>query len=151
MDSPHAVHLRLGRFSEAGRIYALTTVVKHRLPLFVDLQLARLVIAQLRLAQAEHLAQSLAWVVMPDHVHWLVQLQDATLSTLMGRMKSRSTRAINSALGRDGALWQRGYYDRAVRREEELQGIARYIVMNPVRAGLARTVKEYSHWDAVWV
>ena len=151
MDRPHSSDLRRGRHSEAGRLYLLTTVVRDRTPVFNNFWMARLVIAQLRLAQTENACRSLAWVVMPDHVHWLVELREATLSTLMGRVKSRSTSGVNRASGRRGALWQQGYHDRAVRRDEEIREISRYIVMNPVRAGLVKSVGEYSHWDCVWL
>jgi hypothetical protein len=37
-----------------------------------------------------------------------------------------------------------------IRREEDLVSIARYIVANPLRAGIVKSVREYPHWDAVW-
>ena len=48
-------------------------------------------------------------------------------------------------------LWQTGYYDHAIRKDEDIQAIARYIVANPIRAGLVTKVGDYSHWDAVWL
>ena len=48
-------------------------------------------------------------------------------------------------------LWQRGYYDRAIRSDEDLPSIARYIVGNPIRAGLVTSVGQYPHWDASWI
>jgi REP element-mobilizing transposase RayT len=47
--------------------------------------------------------------------------------------------------------WQEGFHDHALRREEDLRDIARYIVLNPVRAGLVRNIREYPLWDAVWL
>jgi hypothetical protein len=44
-----------------------------------------------------------------------------------------------------------GFHDHAVRSEEELPALARYIVANPVRAGLVARTGLYPHWDAVWV
>jgi hypothetical protein len=49
------------------------------------------------------------------------------------------------------AVWQSGFHDRALRQEEELQTIARYIVANPLRAGLVKRVGDYAHWDAMWL
>lgn len=151
MDSPHNKHLRYGRFSEVGRLYLLATTVAGRKPVFHDLYLARLVVAQLRLIQEEGLADSLAWVVMPDHVHWLIELRARDLATVMQRFKFRSGRAVNKAMGRQGRLWQPGFYDRALRKDDDVQGAARYIVANPLRAGLVRRIGEYPHWDAVWL
>jgi len=50
-----------------------------------------------------------------------------------------------------GPVWQKGYYDHALRDEENLAAVARYIVANPLRAGLARNVADYPLWDAVWI
>jgi REP element-mobilizing transposase RayT len=143
--------LRTGRYSGSGQIYLLTTVVQDRIPLFTDWQLGRLVVDQFRLAEEEGAACSLAWVVMPDHFHWLIELQGSTLPALVRRAKSRSAHRINAALGRQCQLWQRGYHDRALRAEEDLKSAARYIVANPIRAGLVERVGDYPLWDAIWL
>ena len=148
---PHAKHLRAGRYSETGQIYMLTAVTQHRDPAFADWQVGRLVVHQFRQAQNDGLADSLAWVVMPDHFHWLVELKQSTLPALMLATKSRSARAINARLGRAGRFWQKGFHDRAIRREEDLQAVARYIIENPLRAGLVKRVHDYPLWDAIWV
>jgi len=151
MDSPSSHRLRRGRFSEPGRLYLLTTTTEQRTPIFSNLKLARLVIKQLQETEQEGSAKSLAWVLMPDHLHWLVELRAVTLKTLMRRFKSRSTVLVNRACGRRGKLWQQGFHDRALRREEDIRAIARYIVANPIRAGLVMKAGDYPHWDAVWL
>ena len=143
--------LRKGRYSEPGRIYILTTVVKNRAPVFADFKLGRCLVRELINTQLWNQAQSLAWVIMPDHLHWLVQLQDAPLATLANQIKSRSARAINRQRGCLGPMWQSGFHDRALRRDEDLAAAARYIVANPIRAGLVQRVGDYPLWDAVWV
>jgi putative transposase len=143
--------LRTGRFSQRGGIYLLTAVVKHRTPLFRDFKLGRCVVAEMMNAQRWNQAQSLAWVVMPDHLHWLMQLEDASLETLMRQVKSRSSKAINERCATTGQLWQAGFHDRALRQEEDLLASARYIVANPLRAGLVKRVGDYPLWDAIWL
>lgn len=143
--------LRKARISESGRIYLLTAVTEQRQPVFTDWRLGRLLIDQLRQADEAATVTSMAWVVMPDHLHWLVELHRGTLAELMCRIKSRSSRSINLLRGDQGRLWQRGYYDRALRREDDIKGAARYIVMNPLRAGLVERVGDYPLWDAIWV
>ena len=147
----HANQLRTGRYSQSGQIYLLTAVTHLREPVFSDWRAGRLVVDQFRQAQTERYADSLAWVVMPDHFHWLVELQNSTLAQLMLATKSRSARAINAYLGRSGRFWQKGFHDRALRREENLLAAARYIVANPLRARLVRRVQDYPLWDAVWL
>ena len=143
--------LRRGRYSELGRLYLLTTVTHLRKPLFHDFHHARLVIRQLRQSEQEHDCRSLAWVLMPDHLHWLIELKGTTPGTLMRRFKSRSSLALHKAGVEHDPVWQPGYQDRALRREESIVHVARYIVANPLRAGLVRTVRDYPHWDAVWL
>ncbi|MFJ7285197.1 REP-associated tyrosine transposase [Pseudomonas sp. NPDC099000] len=147
----HAHRLRTGRYSEPGQIYLLTAVVLNRQPLFHDFKSGRLVVDALKTAEQEGFATSLAWVVMPDHFHWLIELQNTQLSKLMARTKSRIAVTLNRSAGRQGPVWQHGYHDRAIRKEEDLQAVARYIVANPLRAGLVKRVGDYPLWDAIWL
>jgi REP element-mobilizing transposase RayT len=143
--SPGARRLRAGRWSAVGQIYLITTVTCHRFPLFDDFYRARVLVDIMREDQARGSHQTLAFVVMPDHLHWLLELKQGTLSALVGRVKSLAGKRI----GRP--LWQDGFHDRALRQEEDVLAVARYIVANPVRAGLVRGVGQYPHWDAVWL
>ncbi|MGH8385588.1 MAG: REP-associated tyrosine transposase [Pseudomonas sp.] len=144
-------HLRKGRYSEPGRTYLLTAVTHNRQAVFSDWRSARLLVEQLRAADEAEIVTSMAWVVMPDHLHWLFQLQRGSLAELACRIKSRSSRSINLMRGAQNRLWQRGYHDRALRRDEDLKAAARYIIMNPLRAGLVKRVGDYPLWDAIWV
>ncbi|MFJ5282990.1 REP-associated tyrosine transposase [Pseudomonas sp. NPDC088429] len=143
--------LRLGRYDEPNRVYLLTANTLYRERVFKEFALGRLVVDQFRNAQEQGLADSLAWVVMPDHFHWLIDLKRGSLSELMQRSKSLSARAVNLAAGRKGSLWQQGFHDRALRREDDLVKMARYVVANPLRAGLVDKLGDYPLWDAVWV
>lgn len=138
--------LRRGRVSEAGRAYLVTATTAQRRRLFDDWPTARTVVAALREEAHRGSAQTLAFVVMPDHLHWLLQLAEgAELAGVVGRVKS----VVAHRCG--GQVWQAGFHDHAVRAEEDLAQIARYLVLNPVRAGLVRRVGDYPHWDAVWL
>ena len=140
-----------GRHSESGRIYLLTTVTEQRRPIFRDFHLGRLVVNQLRHAHDEGIANSIAWVVMPDHCHWLVELHSKTLGELMCRIKSRSSVAVNEAAQSRTRLWQKGYHDRVLRKEDDLKAAARYLIKNPIRAQLTTRIGDYPLWDACWV
>jgi len=143
---PHARDLRKGRVSEAGRVYLITAVTRGRRPLFSDLYVARHVVVALRKEASSGRARTLAFVVMPDHLHWLLQLgAGASLPVVVGAVKSVTAHRIG------GPVWQAGFHDHAVRGEENVPAIARYIIANPLRAGLARRVADYSHWDAAWL
>lgn len=144
--------LRKGRYSEPGREYVITTVVQGRLPVFRDLPPARACIRQLPCSENETDGHWLAWVLMPDHFHGLLQLgPNRSLSSIVRGFKGASARAVNQILGRRGTLWQPGFYDRALRRDEDRISAARYIVANPLRAKLVARLGDYPHWDSVWL
>lgn len=140
-----------GRCSQTSRIYSVTAVTDQRQPIFYDFHIARLLVKQLKHAHEDGLVGSLTWVIMPDHFHWLFELKQKTLSEVMCRVKSRSSLSVNHARNTQGRLWQKGYYERAIRKEEDLKAIARYIVANPLRAGLVRQIGDYPLWDASWI
>ncbi|POA26908.1 MULTISPECIES: transposase [unclassified Pseudomonas] len=150
-SQPNSHRLRLGRYSEAGRAYLITAVIHNRQPIFSDWRIGRLLVAELRRAHDQGQVSSLAWVVMPDHFHWLLELQDHQLSHVVGSTKSRCTLIVNKTLRRHGPLWQSGYHDRAIRDGEDLRPFARYIVANPLRAGLVENIGDYPLWDASWL
>ena len=80
---------------------------------------------------------------MPDHVHVLLVPRDGgNVIRFVQAVKSRTARAY-SMLGNTEKLWQRGFYDRVVRKEEDVHHLAAYILANPIRAGLAEDTSEY--------
>ena len=147
----HGHRLRIGRRSESGRIYLVTTVTRDRVPIFADWYRACVCARVLHHLPARLPVESLSWVIMPDHVHWLFSLDAGTLGDVMRRFKAYSARAVNGVGGDRGPIWQAGYHDHAVRREEDLRALARYVVANPVRAGLCGRVGDYPFWNAVWL
>ena len=95
----HAHSLRTGRYSERGRIYLVTTVTAGRAPLFADFRVARAVVHELQRSDETGLCRTLAYVLMPDHLHWLVELVEGDLSRVAGRFKSSAAAAVNRELG----------------------------------------------------
>jgi REP element-mobilizing transposase RayT len=87
-------NLRVGRVSVTNQVYLITTVTHKRLPLFRELKNGRCVVNAL--LAAERSATTLSYVVMPDHLHWLMQLrEDATLSRVMQLVKTNSAKSYN--------------------------------------------------------
>ncbi|NMM36570.1 MAG: transposase [Glaciimonas sp.] len=144
--------LRHGRASLTGQIYHVSTTTICRSRLFADFRMgcvaARCFESRTTLVDA----QMLAWVLMPDHVHWLIQLgEKTTLDTLVSRLKATSARNVNQISHRTGAVWARAYHDHALRSDEDLASVARYIVANPLRAGLVKSVAHYPFWNAIFL
>lgn len=85
------------------------------------------------------------WVIMPNHVHLLLQLnEDQPLPKVLHSLKSFTAKKINKLLKKDGAFWQSESYDRIVRSEAELEHFRRYIRENPSNAGIELSSIAYS-------
>ena len=141
-----AHRLRSGRHSQSGQIYMITVVTAKRRRVFEQFSAARTLIGYLKTENDLQRANTVAFVVMPDHLHWLMQLgEGATLSQVVRGVKSLTSHRLGYA------VWQRGYHDHAVRHDEDLKAMSRYVIANPIRAGLVSSVGDYPHWDAVWI
>jgi REP element-mobilizing transposase RayT len=78
-----------------------------------------------------------AWVIMPNHVHFLVRPFDGyELNKIIHSIKSFTAHESNRMLGRDGTFWMREYFDRYIRDSEHFANTVRYIDRNPVAAKL---------------
>jgi putative transposase len=88
-------------------------------------------------------------IVMPDHVHGILVIGDGSLSLpeVVRTFKSRTTWLYSHGVKEQGwpryhgVLWQRGYFDRVVRDEVELQRFREYIVTNPLRSFLRQQAR----------
>lgn len=152
--TPHPGYraLRRGRWSEPGCAYLLTAAAGGRRTLFADWKAASTIARSMSDPRYWPNDGLLCWVLMPDHWHGLVALSEGLqLAELMRIAKGRSARALNRRLGCSGQVWMPGFHDRAIRREEDIVDAARYIVANPLRAGLVRRLGDYPYWDAVWL
>jgi len=85
-----------------------------------------------------------AWVIMPNHIHVLLQvISPRTLSRIIKGWKSFTAREINKLLGSRGKVWQDDYWDRYVRDERHYSAATQYIHENPVKAGLVARQEDW--------
>ena len=107
-----------------------------------------------------------AYVIMPNHVHvvlqpdevWMKrftagdsersQYEKGVLSAILHSLRSFTAKKANEVLGRTGVFWQGEAYDHCVRDERELQRIIYYVENNPVQAGLARNPEGWRYSSA---
>ncbi|HLR76411.1 MAG TPA: transposase [Balneolaceae bacterium] len=97
----------------------------------------------------------ICFCIMPNHVHLLVELftQDEKdknevakflpLAETMKLIKGSTAYECNTVLSRKGQFWQHESYDHLVRDNDELERVIRYILLNPVKAGL---VNKWQDW-----
>ena len=131
--------------------YFLTFCTFERRKAFSDSTTATCVLAQFRRTAKTSTFVILAVCIMPDHVHLLVEgtTPSADLTRFVKRLK-QSSGQIYSWRAKQ-RRWQEGYHDRVLRPSEDAKEVARYIVANPVRAGLVRGFAEYPHIGSdVW-
>lgn len=149
---PGHAALRHGRASICNTAYLITTTTQNREPLFSHFPAACSAARCFEDAALLRGSRMLAWVLMLDHAHWLLQLGEAdNLGDVIGRLKSASSRHTNRTLNRMGSLWSKAFHDHALREEDDLQAVARYIVANPLRAGLVKRIGDYPFWNAFWL
>lgn len=82
------------------------------------------------------------FTIMPNHWHALLVSQEpwnVALNAVMRRLKGRTAKRIRRAGEVAGRFWQREWFDRWVRNEEEWMRCVEYIRQNPVRAGIVRS------------
>jgi putative transposase len=103
-----------------------------------------LVINVLRSLVAEHKFQLHDFVVMPDHVHLLITIEDGmTIEKAMQLIKGRFSYRLSHEFGFQGEVWQRGFTEVQVMNKQDLEAHRAYIAENPVKAGLATSTEEY--------
>lgn len=142
--------LRVGRFSEVGRPYLVTVACHDRRRVFDSLSPGRCFARAVGAMDED--TETWCWVAMPDHVHWLMApVGDLELSRCVQKLKALTTRELRASGSCEGKVWQRGFHDRALREEEDLRAMARYVIANPVRAELVTSVRDWPFWDAVWI
>ena len=128
---------RIPGFSYLGPYrYFLTLCTFDRRCVFRESLVASTVLSQFRTTARELDFAILAYCLMPDHAHLFIEgmTDPADLQRFVKRAKQRSGQAYAHETHR--RLWQEGYYDGVLRAEEDSRAIARYVIENPVRAGL---------------
>jgi putative transposase len=135
---------RLPKRSYVGQaLYFLTFCAFGRRLVLKDADVVNEALAQIQRTAKDESFEVLAYCFMPDHVHLLVKAIDkgSDLRRFAKMSKQRSGYAYRTRC--DKRLWQEGYFERVLRDDSEAREIARYIVTNPVRAGLVTRADEY--------
>jgi REP element-mobilizing transposase RayT len=85
----------------------------------------------------------LAWVIMPNHVHVLIEMAGVPLGGVLKNWKSYTAKAANKLLNQTGAFWEDDYFDRCLRDDEHYRRVVRYIETNPTRARLVQAPEQW--------
>lgn len=105
--------------------------------------------------RADHPFAIHAWVVLPDHLHCIIQLPpgDTDFSVRWRLMNARFSRAIPDAQWRNAArirrreraIWQRRFWEHLIRDDEDFNAHMDYVHINPVKHGLVKAAAEWPY------
>ena len=126
-----------------GQFYHLYNRGVNRQPIFFERENYLYFLRLWRQKLATQTLYVLAYCLMPNHYHFLVQLRSDRLSDRMGRLSLAYTKAINKRHKRCGPLFQGRFQAIHVDHDRYLLNLSRYIHLNPVKAGLVDTPQEW--------
>jgi putative transposase len=158
--------MALPHFQIEGHVYYLTTVVYDRLPIFARPSFVIPLLDSLNYYRYKQQFKLLGYVVMPDHVHFLIwPCGEATVPDFMRDYKEFTAKRIVRQAEVEGIqtwveafrqagletgrsknkVWQDGYWDKNVYTERFLQKKLEYVHRNPLRAGLVEALEAYPY------
>jgi REP element-mobilizing transposase RayT len=145
-------NIRLPRavYEYPNQLFSITIGTFKRRNLFKDSLIADKIISTLNSGPIAKQTDMFAYCLMPDHLHILISVKNGNLIEIIGGWKKFSGSLLRKT-GLNGPFWQRGFYDHALRKDEDIVKTTEYMVMNPVRAGLVNQWREYSFSWHKWM
>jgi putative transposase len=135
------------RVQVEGGIYHLGTRGVRKTPTFLDDVDRRCFLALFQATLLRYRWELHTYCLMTNHFHLLVTTHDPNLSAGMQYLNSCYAQSFNRRHGLEGHFVERRFYSRLVETENYLVTLARYILLNPVRAGLCASAGEW-RWSS---
>jgi putative transposase len=135
---------RLAGVSYVGlQRYSVTFCTAFKKQIFDDFAVGKDAASQILQAARESQFDLVAYCLMPDHVHLLACAQSEASDLPLFVKHAKQITGFNYRQSTGRSLWQPGYHDRILRDDEATLTVAKYILENPVRAGLAKALGEW--------
>jgi len=138
---------RLPRLQVAGGVYHVTSRGNRRQTVFHDDTDYSAFIEYLETVVRQYSWRCHGYCLMPNHFHLLIETPEPNISDGMQRLNSRYAQWFNRRHDYSGHLFQGRFYGRLVESAYHLLELARYVVANPVRAGLCSHAGEW-RWSS---
>jgi putative transposase len=167
-------------YYEPGMVYLITAVTYRRKAVFAKPTNAQTAHEDIAFYAAKFRLTSLAHVIMPDHIHWVMQPSPEDFERFARKQQEKGDQPWNGDSGandphrfylskilqdyqrhvayvvnqhrdtRGAKVWQDGFRDDALRSEEAARAAIRYTVYNPVEMGLVGRPTDYAYWSCVY-
>jgi putative transposase len=131
------------RIQEPGAYYNVGVRGARQLPISFDDRDRRLFVRLFATTIRRFDWTCVAWCLMPNHVHFAIQISEINLSNGMYFLNHSYARWLNCRHGYRGHAFDRRFYAGEIESDPHLFELARYIVLNPVRAGLCELPEEW--------
>lgn len=133
---------RSKRINVAGGVYHIITRGIERKEIFKDSADRREFLSRLGISLAKNNSKCFAWALMPNHIHLMIKTGAGSLSDVMRGLLTGYAIYFNKKYKRHGYLYQNRYKSILCQEDEYFQELVRYIHLNPVRAKIAKGIKE---------
>lgn len=136
---------RLLRYYRPGEIYFVACITHQRIRHLEDR--ADTLIECLRHAQEIDKFHLVAYVVLPDHFHAIMEPRSSDLSLIMQRIKLSFSRKLryNNPIG---PIWQKRFWDHAIRDERDFENHFHYVHFNPLHHSLVASPFDW-RWSSI--
>lgn len=135
---------KLRRFHADGNIYFITSVTERRASLLISN--ADLFWRSFHRISDAGEVELIAWVLLPDHFHLVLDPRAQSISRFMQRIKLSFSRLYRERRDQSAhKVWQRHFWDHAIRDQRDMNAHIDYIHYNPVKHGYVRSPFEWEH------
>ncbi len=132
------------RYFKEGCICFFTHVTYLRRHILVDN--VDLIWKSIESLRTKHEFDLIAWVVIPDHLHLIIDHKDSDPSLVIKNFKLSFAAHLRKRLGLiEGRTWHNRYWDHIIRDQEDMNRHIDYIHYNPVKHGLVTRPRDYPH------
>ena len=134
----------LRRYKAEGRPIFVTFSTLKKKTILKDPKIANVVQQVLLDLENERKLKLLEYVIMPDHIHLLISERGGySFENILRLFKTKSSKEINKIRNTKGRNWERRYFDRIIRSEDEYRKAIKYIRYNPIKKGLVESSSDY--------
>ena len=139
-----SIRLKDFDYSQPYFVYFLTLCAYNKTIYFGNNEISHAILKSLEKYSKSYGYRLIAYCLMPDHLHFIVQAEENAkdLRDLIRDFKKFTTHTFWQ-LGMNGKLWQRGYFEHILRKNEDVFKVTEYVLNNPVRKGIVENKEDY--------